>query len=86
MPEDPDNGWRQRDCTRQMQPFDLLPEGARAKIRDGLEDTDMAALMRGIEQRGPSDRVRKIIRDRGLIPCDVPKEELIALELEQRFG
>lgn len=82
MPEDPDNSWRELNCTQQMQVFDRLPAPVRERIRDGADNTDTVDLVRSIENRGPSDRVRAILKARGVMACDVPPDELIALEFE----
>lgn len=84
--EDPENEERRRDCARQMKVFDRLSPAARRRIADRTHDTDAVELVRDVEVRGASDQVRHLLRQRGLLPCDVPLDELVSMEIEGRRG
>lgn len=80
-PEDPDNGWRARDCAAQMAVFDRLDEEARARIRDGVNDTDTFGTMCRIKRLGLTDRAKRALRERGRMPCELEIDQLVSLEI-----
>lgn len=81
--DDPDNAARKKDAERQMGAFDLIPEAARERLRGHVDDVDLIETVRLIERRGPSDAVRAICRERGILPCDLQRDEWLSLELER---
>lgn len=81
--DDPENAARKLDAERQMRAFDRFPDAAREKMRGSVNDVDVLDALRRIEARGPSDAVRAICRQRGILPCDLSRKEWIALELER---
>lgn len=79
--EDPENDWRKRDCAVQMKIFDSLPPQVRTRLHEGRDNPDLADLVRRVQREGASNRVRRLLKERELLPCDVPFEDLLALEL-----
>lgn len=79
--EDPENAERQADCARQMAIFDQMTPAARARVHEGADNFDTVEALRRLQNRGPGDRARRALKERGLYASDVPLPEVVSLDL-----
>lgn len=60
-----------------MRVFDDQPAEVRAAFANSLYGVPVAETIASVIRRGASDEVKRVLRDRGLMPCDVGTEGVV---------
>lgn len=76
--EKPIDPWKPDPRAREeMRAYDRQPAEVRAAFRESLYGAAVHDTVERVIRRGPSDAVKAIIREKGLLPCDLGTEGVV---------